>query len=779
MNAYQDYIFAQQLYCRTSIAMYENLIAMNDEFGGDKDYWRSLFQNRIDMLAVSLYQLTTLQDDGVNNCLPLELKSFSSKATDPSSLVTDAYDDILTMYHTSISCSWTNCDGNGWENVGDPDNACYILWHYEKERSLSEVGYCLLDINNDGQSELIISLLDVPGSDVFPDLYAGTFYDMYTIVDGEIIHVVSAGERDHYNLAEDYSINNSGSSGAANSSNINYRLDSSNGTLKVNQAVIYDGWRDSENPYFYATTDYYNDETYEINYDVLKHLSNDEASALLESFPENTTLELIPFENYRVSSNQPDNDKLIVGGIYTQVDNEYNILEIKNVDEDSITFTAFWYRIWDIYEAQAVLNGNTATFTYVSPANESIYAAGYIEFQEGYALLTLTECTQPYVETGEYRFKLTEPQTLDLQPRKLTGIKEYDGDGALTADYTFDYDGDFLVGITSRTYGDHPYESNVDLSYDDEGRLVSRISINPHGQGTNSGEEYTYSNDGHLLHAYLWMSDGGDDWSGGAGVEVYEYDSSGKLIRMAEDYDFYSSITDYIYNEHGMLERAVTSITDESGGSHTETTAYSYDAQGRLIKEFITGGYDDIAKIYSYSFEPFVVLEYRMVNSGYSQFCALLEDEYGYLLHSFDFVNPRFYVDKEGYMVKAVDTVVDSDWMCTYEFYYDGIAAEVVGDDFLKEYTVEEIEQLVADYYNSYYQNEAYPGTYVVFHGETMVKDNVCTMAVRFQGDSNSATAANVLVAYVTVNLDTGIMTIDENGRNVNVQLFSGRSLAT
>ena len=72
---YTKYIQALQLYCRTSIAMYENLITMVDEFGNDRDYWTRLFQARIDMLAVSLYQLTTLQDDGVNSCLPLDLES--------------------------------------------------------------------------------------------------------------------------------------------------------------------------------------------------------------------------------------------------------------------------------------------------------------------------------------------------------------------------------------------------------------------------------------------------------------------------------------------------------------------------------------------------------------------------------------------------------------------------------------------------------------------------------------------------------------------------------
>lgn len=78
LEIYTKYIQAMQLYCRTSIAMYENLITMVDEFGQNRDYWTNLFQSRIDMLAVSLYQLTTIQDDSVSACLPLGLSTFIS-----------------------------------------------------------------------------------------------------------------------------------------------------------------------------------------------------------------------------------------------------------------------------------------------------------------------------------------------------------------------------------------------------------------------------------------------------------------------------------------------------------------------------------------------------------------------------------------------------------------------------------------------------------------------------------------------------------------------------
>ena len=75
-DMYEKYIQAEQLYCRTSIAMYKNLIKMVKQFGKDSDYWTDYFQKRIDMLAISLYQLTSIQDDGVINCLPLDLSTF-------------------------------------------------------------------------------------------------------------------------------------------------------------------------------------------------------------------------------------------------------------------------------------------------------------------------------------------------------------------------------------------------------------------------------------------------------------------------------------------------------------------------------------------------------------------------------------------------------------------------------------------------------------------------------------------------------------------------------
>lgn len=83
---YQKYIEANLLYCRVSIAMYKNLITTINEFGKNKEYWTSAFQERIDALAIAMYRLTLFQDDGAKACIPLDLLQFESKKSNEKSI---------------------------------------------------------------------------------------------------------------------------------------------------------------------------------------------------------------------------------------------------------------------------------------------------------------------------------------------------------------------------------------------------------------------------------------------------------------------------------------------------------------------------------------------------------------------------------------------------------------------------------------------------------------------------------------------------------------------
>lgn len=279
------------------------------------------------------------------------------------------YKPVLDMFYESISCKWTNCDTYGYEDLDDPDSACYIFWHYEKSRTLDEVGYTLIDINNDQQPELFVSMLDI-GAD-------GSFYNMYTLIDGEIVQVISAGERDGYQLAEDLSINNYGSSGAGYSQTVNYRL-GDDGKLYINQAVVFDGYQDSENPWFYADEDF----TYENKEDVLKSISEEEASERIENFPKTKDLALTAFSKYPYEGKPENTDQdkedvlnalnaLLIGAEYDYAKKESSVSQWT----DEMVCDMLWGKLlWDNYY-------NEASYLYQYGLRYYYGEDGYTHFQ--------------------------------------------------------------------------------------------------------------------------------------------------------------------------------------------------------------------------------------------------------------------------------------------------------------------------------------------------------------------------------------------------------------
>lgn len=106
-------------------------------------------------------------------------------------------------------------------------------------------------------------------------------------------------------------------------------------------------------------------------------------------------------------------------GYYVQDGNNLNTLTVHAVSENSITFSVWWYRIWDITHATATLRGNVGTFDYVAPNNQSLQAKGNITFLDDSIVMTLNECTHDYVDASASRFKrigviFTEKQLKDI-----------------------------------------------------------------------------------------------------------------------------------------------------------------------------------------------------------------------------------------------------------------------------------------------------------------------------------------------------------------------------
>ncbi|MDO4340426.1 MAG: lysozyme inhibitor LprI family protein [Eubacteriales bacterium] len=157
----------------------------------------------------------------------------------------EKYDAIIRKYIEGINCQW---DMNQFA-----ENGLNYLTGYTS--SLDEMGYCLLDLDQNGVDELLIGCVN-------DEDYVGMFYDLYTFAGKEPVLLASSSERDRYYLCEDYTIANEGSGSAQTSAFGYYLLDGSELTLK--EAVMYDGDYDAQNPWFYSTENSWEDHRYPI-----------------------------------------------------------------------------------------------------------------------------------------------------------------------------------------------------------------------------------------------------------------------------------------------------------------------------------------------------------------------------------------------------------------------------------------------------------------------------------------------------------------------------------
>jgi len=212
-------------------------------------------------------QIVTFLNRFLLNWKPQNVPSSTATAT-------NAYRDVLNMYHEQIRTGWP---------ARNQLDVCYLFYQEHSADGLSEIGYTLMDLDGDGTSELLISPVANAASD-------GMIYDLYSVVNGKVVHLASSGERDRYYLSEGNTVNNESSSGASLSSNTNYAVNA-RGTLDVKQVIVFDSDADPENA-FYGTTS--NGTVYD--YRRMKKIPVDEALSMI---PKNVPFEVTSFANYR------------------------------------------------------------------------------------------------------------------------------------------------------------------------------------------------------------------------------------------------------------------------------------------------------------------------------------------------------------------------------------------------------------------------------------------------------------------------------------------------
>ena len=151
----------------------------------------------------------------------------------------DLYDSVLAKYVTAVNEGW---DANKYEEEGMSPQFVEVTEGASGDK-LAAIGFAYADINCDGIDELFVG-------EFGEDAWKGVIYDVYTMVDGQPAAVISGSARNRYYNLDNYFLVNEWSSGADESGMDVYALMSNDTELVYQYGYKYDGYEDSENPWF-------------------------------------------------------------------------------------------------------------------------------------------------------------------------------------------------------------------------------------------------------------------------------------------------------------------------------------------------------------------------------------------------------------------------------------------------------------------------------------------------------------------------------------------------
>ena len=151
--------------------------------------------------------------------------------TENGTAIPEAYQPVIAKYVTALTEHW------GGEACSNADISILVSY----ATSPSELGYALLDLDNDGTDELVIA----------NNAERQVIYDLYSLVDGKLVHVFTGWDRNSYELREGFRILNIGSNGAASTDYVYCHL--SNGQLVTDSLIRFDATEDLDHPWFRGT----------------------------------------------------------------------------------------------------------------------------------------------------------------------------------------------------------------------------------------------------------------------------------------------------------------------------------------------------------------------------------------------------------------------------------------------------------------------------------------------------------------------------------------------
>ncbi len=155
----------------------------------------------------------------------------------------DLYRRVLQKHLTAINEKWDS------EKL-EKENMSYMYNVISKtdKNPLKKIGYTYYDVNADGIEELFIG-------EISDGNWKGIIYDIYTMVNRNPKHVTSGGARNRYYVCDGTFICNEYSSGANESGVRVYNLVENSTKLFPQVNFKYDGYENSEKPWFISYSD--------------------------------------------------------------------------------------------------------------------------------------------------------------------------------------------------------------------------------------------------------------------------------------------------------------------------------------------------------------------------------------------------------------------------------------------------------------------------------------------------------------------------------------------
>ncbi|MBQ3389630.1 MAG: hypothetical protein IJG57_00960 [Firmicutes bacterium] len=208
----------------------------------------------------------------------------------------DPYDAVLAHYYEQATTGWTSPEFEG-------QTVSYMFYEfpYLDPAGPKDIGYAFVDIDKDGQKELLVSRL-IPEGDL------SVVYDLFTVVNGKAVHIASSGERYQFWLCEDDTLTYYGSGGASDSYQAHYTL--KNGYLWMLEFIhstdqLFEG---VYVPYYgkdLDTREYEKaaaegkeaEEAY--THENMKAISQTEADQIVDSWPENKDIQLTSLADFK------------------------------------------------------------------------------------------------------------------------------------------------------------------------------------------------------------------------------------------------------------------------------------------------------------------------------------------------------------------------------------------------------------------------------------------------------------------------------------------------